>query len=146
MPQLIFGGILATILLGFYIWSIVDAVYIAKNCVPGTNCTDQFSANMSFLLNSLGGLISATSRRCSGRDPKRRISGRKSVREKSNRNISDDRRLYALVLSFWSRVVSGSGDRRLRVYFTSRYGRTSERTGKSLARNGSCFRLCVFRN
>ena len=60
MPQLIFGGILATILLGFYIWSIVDAVSIAIDCNAGTNCSNQFTSNMSFLLNSLGGLISAT--------------------------------------------------------------------------------------
>lgn len=55
MPQLLFGGLLATILLGFFIWSIVDGVSIAqcKGC-------REFSAGMSFLLNSLGGLIAAT--------------------------------------------------------------------------------------
>ena len=60
MPQLLFGGLLATILLGFYIWSIVDAVSIARACKIGSNCTEQFSSGMSFLLNSLGGLIAAT--------------------------------------------------------------------------------------
>ncbi len=60
MPQLIFGGILAAILLGFYIWSIADGVAIATRCAPGADCSDQYSANMAFLLNSLGGLISAT--------------------------------------------------------------------------------------
>lgn len=60
MPQLIFGGILATILLGFYIWSIFDGVAIAMWCAPGANCSNQYSANMAFLLNTLGGLISAT--------------------------------------------------------------------------------------
>lgn len=60
MPQLLFGGLLATILLGFYIWSIVDAVSIARECKNASTCADQFSANMSFLLNSLGGLIAAT--------------------------------------------------------------------------------------
>lgn len=60
MPQLLFGGLLATILLGFFIWSIVDAVSIARACNAGANCTEQFSVGMSFLLNSLGGLIAAT--------------------------------------------------------------------------------------
>ncbi len=55
MPQLLFGGLLALILLGFYIWSIVDAIALAQckaNCPP-------FSPNMSYLLNTIGGLISA---------------------------------------------------------------------------------------
>lgn len=60
MPQLLFGGLLATILLGFFIWSIVDGVSIASSCKSSSNCTNEFSANMSFLLNSLGGLIAAT--------------------------------------------------------------------------------------
>ena len=56
MPQLLFGGLLAIIMLGFYIWSIVDAVSIAQ-CKA--NCRE-FSTNMSYMLNALGGLISAT--------------------------------------------------------------------------------------
>lgn len=60
MPQLLFGGFLATVLLAFYIWSIFDAVGIAMACQAGVNCSDQFTPNMSFLLNSLGGLIAAT--------------------------------------------------------------------------------------
>lgn len=55
MPQLLFGGLLALILLGFYIWSIVDAITLAQ-CKA--NCP-QFSSNMSYLLNTIGGLISA---------------------------------------------------------------------------------------
>ena len=55
MPQLLFGGLLTLILLGFYIWSIIDAVSIAacaKDC-------PQLSNNMAYLLNTIGGLISA---------------------------------------------------------------------------------------
>lgn len=56
MPQLLFGGFLATILLAFYIWSIFDAIEIAR-CA--SNCR-AYTDNMSFLLNAIGGLISAT--------------------------------------------------------------------------------------
>lgn len=55
MPQLLFGGLLALILLGFYVWSVLDAITIAQ-CK--TNCPE-LSQNMTFLLNSIGGLISA---------------------------------------------------------------------------------------
>lgn len=57
MAKLLFGGILATVLLGFYIWSLAEAVG-AAHC-GGGDCRG-FSTNMSFLLNSIGGLISAT--------------------------------------------------------------------------------------
>ena len=70
MPQLLFGGILAVILLGFYIWSIVDAVCIVrcmenlKNAGEAVKPTlpkcQTFTTNMTFFLNSIGGLISAT--------------------------------------------------------------------------------------
>ena len=53
MAQLLFGGLLATILLGLYIWSIVVAVQTAEAGKP-------FTTAMSFLLNSIGALISAT--------------------------------------------------------------------------------------
>lgn len=57
MPQLLFGGLLALILLGFYIWSIMVAVSLAA-----TGCTQncpQLSNNMAYILNTIGGLISA---------------------------------------------------------------------------------------
>lgn len=70
MPQLLFGGILAAILLGFYIWSIVDAIEIVqcmekfKNASESVRATlpkcDSFTNNMTYFLNSIGGLISAT--------------------------------------------------------------------------------------
>lgn len=53
MPQLIFGGILALILLGFYIWSIASAVSAARH-------GGDLAPNMAYLLNTIGGLISAT--------------------------------------------------------------------------------------
>ncbi len=56
MPQLIFGGILAVILLGFYIWSIWIAVFVAL----GKYDVSYFSVNISYLLNTIGALISAT--------------------------------------------------------------------------------------
>jgi vacuolar-type H+-ATPase subunit I/STV1 len=63
MPQLLFGGLLATILLGFFVWSIVDAVTVAQ-CIKaskeGSPQCGEFSSNMAFLLNSIGGLIAAT--------------------------------------------------------------------------------------
>lgn len=54
MPQLLFGGILAVILLGLYIWAIFEGVQATKGDTAG------FTANMSYLLNTIGGLISAT--------------------------------------------------------------------------------------
>ena len=56
MPQLIFGGILAVILLGFYVWSIWIAVFVARGEYP----REMFSVDISYLLNAIGGLISAT--------------------------------------------------------------------------------------
>lgn len=60
MPQLLFGGMIAFILLGLYVWSIVSGACEAS---PIAGCKDRvpaFTANMQFLLNSVGGLISAT--------------------------------------------------------------------------------------
>jgi hypothetical protein len=72
MPQLLFGGIIAVILLGFYIWSIIDAVTLsrcAEKAVAAADCTDaatiiqckqkavgaarcgSFTINMSFISN-----------------------------------------------------------------------------------------------
>ncbi len=61
MSQLIFGGMIAIILLGFYVWSIVDAVLVVQ-CKRelGENCKEVFSNNMSYILNTLGALISST--------------------------------------------------------------------------------------
>ncbi|CAN5298189.1 hypothetical protein BH10ACI1_BH10ACI1_11520 [soil metagenome] len=56
MPQLLFGGLIAVILLAFYIWSIVDAICFVSHC----RLTSGFTPNVQFLLNSIGGLISAT--------------------------------------------------------------------------------------
>jgi len=53
MAKLVFGGLIATILLGLYVWSIVDAATAART--GGT-----ISSDISFLLNSVGALISAT--------------------------------------------------------------------------------------
>ena len=83
MPQLLFGGILAAILLGFYIWSIFDAILIVQckesykimsDAIKGSETDaakiaseiakipkcEEFTNNMTFFLNSIGGLISAT--------------------------------------------------------------------------------------
>ena len=63
MSQLIFGGMIAIILLGFYVWSIVDAVSVVqcmKSATADKPCTEVFSNNMSYILNTLGALISST--------------------------------------------------------------------------------------
>lgn len=54
MPQLLFGGMLAVIMLGFYIWAIIEGVKATMGDASG------FTPNMSYLLNTIGGLISAT--------------------------------------------------------------------------------------
>lgn len=53
MPQLLFGGVLACVLLVFYIWAIVDSVVATRAGLS------DYSPNMSYLLNTIGGLISA---------------------------------------------------------------------------------------
>jgi hypothetical protein len=60
MPQLLFGGLLAVIMLGLYIYSIAEAIELAKKCGDISNCATQLSANNSLLFNLIGGLISAT--------------------------------------------------------------------------------------
>jgi hypothetical protein len=63
MAQLIFGGMIAIVLLVFYIWSIVDAVSVVR-CMKAATvenpCKQEFSVNMSYILNTLGALISST--------------------------------------------------------------------------------------
>ena len=54
MPQLVFGGLIAVIMLGLYIWSIVEAIEHARASIK------EFPPYMSLMLNSIGGLISAT--------------------------------------------------------------------------------------
>src|SRR5262245_48233573 len=58
-PQLIFGGLIALVLLGMYVWAIASGVCAAR---PGTchESVTPFSANVQSFLNSVGGLISAT--------------------------------------------------------------------------------------
>ncbi len=53
MAKLLFGGLIATVLLGLYVWSIVDTATAART--GGT-----ITADISFLLNSIGALITAT--------------------------------------------------------------------------------------
>ncbi|MGI9056273.1 MAG: hypothetical protein ACR2F2_10790 [Pyrinomonadaceae bacterium] len=60
MPQLLFGGILAVIMLGLYGYSIAAAIELAQKCGDINNCPTQLSANISLLFNVIGGLISAT--------------------------------------------------------------------------------------
>jgi hypothetical protein len=61
MPQLLFGGILAVIMLGLYGYSIYEAVKLATDtCKDVPNCPTQLPTNISLLLNLIGGLISAT--------------------------------------------------------------------------------------
>ncbi|GEM_PF-2417461 len=73
MPKLLFGSILAMILLGLYIWSIVDAISVVqckeevlkhladKNKDPQqVPICSLFTDNMKYILNSIGALISAT--------------------------------------------------------------------------------------
>ena len=53
MAKLVFGGLIATVLLGLYVWSIVITA-------TATRTGGTISADISFLLNSVGALISAT--------------------------------------------------------------------------------------
>jgi hypothetical protein len=53
MTKLIFGGLIATVLLGLYVWSIIDAATAART-------GGVITADISFLLNSVGALITAT--------------------------------------------------------------------------------------
>lgn len=53
MAKLVFGGLIATVLLGLYIWSIIDTATAAKT-------GGAITADISFLLNSVGALITAT--------------------------------------------------------------------------------------
>jgi hypothetical protein len=71
--KLILGGSLSVALLGLYIYSIIDAVNVARECagmtaavanqVPNAKlCDSQKTSlgNVSLILNLIGGLISAT--------------------------------------------------------------------------------------
>lgn len=53
MSQIIFGGILAFVLLSLYVWAIAHSVAVAQ---AGGK---EISTDMSYLLNAIGGLISA---------------------------------------------------------------------------------------
>lgn len=53
MVKLLFGGLIATVLLGLYVWAIIATASAAR--IGG-----MISSDISWLLNSLGALISAT--------------------------------------------------------------------------------------
>jgi hypothetical protein len=53
MAQIILGGVLASVLLGLYVWAIVHSVGVAHTGAK------EISTDMSYLLNAIGGLISA---------------------------------------------------------------------------------------
>lgn len=53
MAKLVFGGLIATVLLGLYVWSIIDTATAARE-------GHAISSDISFLLNSIGALITAT--------------------------------------------------------------------------------------
>ncbi len=60
MPQLLFGGILAVMMLVLYGYSIYEAIELAKQCGDIPNCTKKLPENISLVFNLVGGLISAT--------------------------------------------------------------------------------------
>jgi hypothetical protein len=60
MPQLIFGGILALVMLGLYGYSVFEAVKLARECKDIAGCTKELSNNLMLFFNVVGGLISAT--------------------------------------------------------------------------------------
>jgi hypothetical protein len=65
MPQLLFGGILAVMMLGLYGYSVYEAVDLARQCkdVNGLDilgCTKELSSNLMLFFIVVGGLISAT--------------------------------------------------------------------------------------
>ena len=116
MPQLIFGGILAVIMLGLYIYSIFTAVAIAHKCGDVSECATQLSSNISLLLNLIGGLISATVVGVLGSTNRGEFPAQKSfekhmsrtvyvkdnlngivlVKKKPDRNCFENRRYYAV--------------------------------------------------
>lgn len=53
MAKLVFGGLIATVLLGLYIWSLITTATAART-------GGAITADISFLLSSVGGLITAT--------------------------------------------------------------------------------------
>lgn len=71
--RLVFGGVLASVLLGLYIYSIVQAIEVSEMCaaaadavanqVPDAKLCPPVKTNLgnvSYILNLIGGLISAT--------------------------------------------------------------------------------------
>ncbi|MFZ0422526.1 MAG: hypothetical protein WAL80_06585 [Xanthobacteraceae bacterium] len=60
--KLLFGGLIAIILLGLYEYSVYEAVMVV-NCIVTTGCTEynaaDFSKEFSHALNGIGGLVSA---------------------------------------------------------------------------------------
>ncbi|HMS41716.1 MAG TPA: hypothetical protein PKE69_15905 [Pyrinomonadaceae bacterium] len=59
MPQLLFGGILAVLVLGLYGYSVYEAVDLAKECGDINGCSKTLSGNLTLFFNVIGGLISA---------------------------------------------------------------------------------------
>jgi len=96
MAQLLFGALLAIILLGFYIWSIFVAVCVAR----GQCAADAFSPNFSYLLNGIGGLISATVVGVLGATQSGDFPAQKNIETRSDWNRSDNSRVYAIGIYF----------------------------------------------
>ena len=64
MPQLLFGGVLAVLVLGLYGYSVYEAVDLARECKDDkgndiVGCTRELSGNLTLFFNVIGGLISA---------------------------------------------------------------------------------------
>ena len=60
MPQLIFGGIIALILLVFYAWAIISGACAVGHSSFQCKSVVSFSEPVQYALNIIGGLISAT--------------------------------------------------------------------------------------
>ncbi len=87
MPQLVFGGILAVIMLGLYIYSISTAVGVAAECGDNAACAKQLSSNISLLLNLVGGLISATVVGVLGATPRGELPAQESFERNLNGSV-----------------------------------------------------------
>lgn len=59
----IFGGVIATILLGLYVYTVIMALIITSCLSKGTECKsyskDSFTSGMSVTMATVGGLVSA---------------------------------------------------------------------------------------
>jgi hypothetical protein len=59
----IFGGAIAVILLGLYVYAVIAAIVVTSCLSKGTGCTayskDSFTAGMALTMATVGGLVSA---------------------------------------------------------------------------------------